>query len=161
MPTWQYFFDQDDKLLKEVWVGHEWKPKLWLRGSRFFSLKNQSLTWSWPLDWSGCFGEGIKWDALSFFKLWAWPLEASHYDRLSQAAVGVHDPKVWTLDLIFGSFTLYPTEGSNSYTLTTIFAHFFGLSTKFSRSIPRPLDLDGHSVTWPLFHCWHRMIGLV
>ena len=32
MPTWQYNFDQGDGLLKEVWVGHEWNPKLWLRG---------------------------------------------------------------------------------------------------------------------------------
>ena len=25
-------FDQGDKLLKEVWVGHDWKPKPWSRG---------------------------------------------------------------------------------------------------------------------------------
>jgi len=29
----------------------------------FFSLKNQSLTRSWPLDWRGYFEQGIKWDA--------------------------------------------------------------------------------------------------
>jgi hypothetical protein len=29
-------------------------------------------------------------------------------------------------------------------------AHFFGLSTKFGHSIPRPLDLDSHSVKRPL-----------
>jgi hypothetical protein len=27
-----------------------------------FSLKNQSLTRSWPLNWRGFFGQGIKWD---------------------------------------------------------------------------------------------------
>jgi hypothetical protein len=31
----------------------------------FFSLKNQSLTRSWPLDWRGYFEQGIKWDAPS------------------------------------------------------------------------------------------------
>jgi hypothetical protein len=28
-------------------------------------------------------------------------------------------------------------------------AHFFGISAKFGHSIPRPLDLDGHSVKRP------------
>ena len=32
------------------------------RPSIFF-IKNQSLTRSWPLDWRGCFEQGIKWDA--------------------------------------------------------------------------------------------------
>jgi hypothetical protein len=29
----------------------------------FFSLNNQSLTRSWPLDWRGYFEQGIKWHA--------------------------------------------------------------------------------------------------
>jgi hypothetical protein len=29
----------------------------------FFSIKNQSLTRSWPLDRRDCSGQGIKWDA--------------------------------------------------------------------------------------------------
>ena len=29
----------------------------------FFSLKIQSLARSWLLDWRGCFGQGIEWDA--------------------------------------------------------------------------------------------------
>ena len=72
----------------------------------FFPLKNQSLARSWPLNWRGCFGQGIKWDAplgLDFgLDLWrlhtmavqveglwefmakgldirVWPFEASHY----------------------------------------------------------------------------------
>jgi hypothetical protein len=48
--------------LKEVWLGREWKPKLWSRGHRFFFIENQSLTRSWPLDGRSCFGQGIKWD---------------------------------------------------------------------------------------------------
>jgi hypothetical protein len=42
------------------------------------------------------------------------------------------------------------------YLISYVFsAHFFGLSTKFGHSIPRPLDLDGHMV-WrgPNFKCW-------
>jgi hypothetical protein len=42
----------------------------------FFFIKNHSLTKSWPLNWRGCFGQGIKWDAplgldfeLGFWKL--------------------------------------------------------------------------------------------
>ena len=35
-------FDQGDGLLKEVWVGQEWKPKLWSRGRQFFFIKNQN-----------------------------------------------------------------------------------------------------------------------
>jgi hypothetical protein len=29
----------------------------------FLFIKKQALARSWPLDWSGCFGQGIKWDA--------------------------------------------------------------------------------------------------
>jgi hypothetical protein len=29
----------------------------------FFPIKNQLLTRFWLLDWRGCFGQGIKWDA--------------------------------------------------------------------------------------------------
>jgi hypothetical protein len=57
------------------------------------------------------------------FGLWAWPLEASHY--------------AWPKALLTIFYWLCST-------------HFFGLSTKFGHSIPRPLDLDGHSVKWPL-----------
>jgi hypothetical protein len=33
------------------------------RPSVFFSLKNQSLTRPWPLEWRGYFEQGIKWGA--------------------------------------------------------------------------------------------------
>ena len=57
-------FDEGNKLSKEVWVGQEWKPKLWSRGRQFLPLKNKSLTRFWPLDWRGYFEQEIKWDAL-------------------------------------------------------------------------------------------------
>ena len=37
------FFYQGDGLSKEVWVQHEWKPKLWSRGHRFFFIKNSNI----------------------------------------------------------------------------------------------------------------------
>jgi hypothetical protein len=51
------------------------------------------------LDWRGCFGQGIKWEAGQM--VW-----------------------VWTLGLTFGGFTLYPTEGSNPYMLLIVFNPF-------------------------------------
>jgi hypothetical protein len=70
--------------------------------SSFSSINDQKLTRSWPLDWRGCFGQAIKWDASDEcyrFELWAWPLETSHYDRPSREAIGVHDQKfgLWRL----------------------------------------------------------------
>jgi hypothetical protein len=31
-------FEEGDGLSKEVWVGREWKPKLWSRGRRFLFI---------------------------------------------------------------------------------------------------------------------------
>ena len=56
------------------------------RPSFFLLIKIQSLTRSWPLDWKGCFGQGIKWDAPSSFELWAY----FHDGRPSREPVGVH-----------------------------------------------------------------------
>jgi hypothetical protein len=42
------------------------------------------------VDWRGCFGHGIKWDAPSSFGLWVRPLEASHDGHPSREAMGVH-----------------------------------------------------------------------
>jgi hypothetical protein len=77
-------FDKGDGLSKEVWVGREWRPKLWSRGRRFFSWKNQSLARSSPLDWRGCFGQGIKWDIpLGLdFGLYLWRLHTMPGRRL-------------------------------------------------------------------------------
>jgi hypothetical protein len=38
-------------------------PKYGREAVGFSSLKNQSLTRAWPLDWRGYFEQGIKWDA--------------------------------------------------------------------------------------------------
>jgi hypothetical protein len=121
--NWKWIlFEEGDGLSMEVWVGREWKLKLWSRGRRFFSLKNQSLTRSWPLDWRGYFEQGIKWDA---------PL---------------------SLNVELGLWKLHTIPRSKA-PLTILYwlfsTHFFGFSTKFGHSIPRPLDLDGHSVKWP------------
>jgi hypothetical protein len=38
-----FFFYQGNNLSKEVWVGHEWKPKLLSRGHGFFFHKNKII----------------------------------------------------------------------------------------------------------------------
>jgi hypothetical protein len=117
----------------------------------FFHLKNQSLTRSWPLDWRGCFGPRIKWDAplgLNF--------GLDHW-RLRTMAVQVERPwKFMAKGLDFG-LDLWKLHTMPSQRLQFLYfvgyvfsAHFFGLSTKFGHLIPRPLDLDGHSVKRPL-----------
>jgi hypothetical protein len=162
------------------------------------------LTRYWPLDWRSCFGQQIKWDAPSFFGLWTWLLEASHYGHPSREAKGVHGHKfgLWaytlpTLDGVGHQWTEGTSTGCNQwltlakialkmphagrscslvvntsrcgeginlrrlhtmlgqrlqflYFISYVFpAHFFGLSTKVGHSLPRPLDLDGHSVKRP------------
>jgi hypothetical protein len=52
MPTWQYFLTIKRPLI-------------------CFIKKPQPIR-SWPLDQRGCFVQGKKWDASSFFGLWAW-----------------------------------------------------------------------------------------
>jgi hypothetical protein len=64
--------------------------------------KKKKLTKSWPLDWGGYFGHGIKWDAPSSFGLWGWPLEASHHARLKAPILifllTTFIPFLWTLN---------------------------------------------------------------
>jgi hypothetical protein len=115
-------FEEGDRLSKEVWVGREWKPKLWSRGRRFLFIKQSIIDKILAVRLEGLFWARNK-VACSFeFGLWAWPLEASHYAR----------PKA-PLPIFYWLFS----------------AHFFGLSTKFGHSIAQPLDLDGHSVNRP------------
>jgi hypothetical protein len=81
-PTWQYLFTKATTSQRKLGLdmhGNLWTPKLWSSGCRYFFIKNQKLTRYWPLDWRGCFGKGLIWDARSSFGFWAWPLEASHY----------------------------------------------------------------------------------
>jgi hypothetical protein len=79
--------------------------------------------------------------------LWACPLEASHYGRPSRSrgCVGSSWPKVWTFSSASGGFThTTPSRRLHfTYLVDYLFsAHFFGLSTKFGHSTPRPLNLD-------------------
>jgi hypothetical protein len=137
------------RTLEEVWVGREWKPKLWSRGRRFFFIKKSIIDKILGVRVEGLFWARNK-EGCSFgFGLSAWLLEASHYRCPSREAVGVHGQR-------FGLWA-WPLEASHSARPKaphTIFywlfsAHFFGLSTKFGHSIPRPLDLDVHSVKQP------------
>jgi hypothetical protein len=51
----------------------------------FFIKKSKTLTISWPLDWRGCFGQGVKWEAPLSFGLWrlhtipGWRLQILYY----------------------------------------------------------------------------------
>jgi hypothetical protein len=56
------------------------------------------------------------------------------------------------LSLAFGGFTLCLGQRVQFLYFIgyVLLAHFFGLSTKFGHSIPRPLDLDNHGVKQPL-----------
>jgi hypothetical protein len=71
------FFDQRDKLSKEVWAGWNGNPNYGWEDVAFFFTNNSKTGRYWPLDWRGCFGHGLKWYAPSsslFVGLWAWPL---------------------------------------------------------------------------------------
>jgi hypothetical protein len=123
MPTWQYYLTKVTTL--EGSLGRtKMKLKLQSRGCRFFFI-NFFLARYWLLDCRGCFGQEIKWDALSSFGIWPWPLEASHYAQ----------PKA-PIPIFYWLFS----------------SHFFGLPIKFGHSILWPLNLDSHSVKQPLFN---------
>jgi hypothetical protein len=82
----------------------------------FFSLNNQSLTRSWPLDWRDYFEQGIKWHApLSLdFGLGLWRLHtlAVQVETLEESlsittgrcdlAIATHARKMHNLRVIFG-----------------------------------------------------------
>jgi hypothetical protein len=90
------------------------------RPSVFFSLKNQSLTRSWPLDWRGCFEQGIKWDApLGLdFGLGLW--------RLHTMAVQVERP--W--EFMARGFDFGPDKGSTYYILLAMYFQPISLATQ-------------------------------
>jgi hypothetical protein len=73
----------------------------------------------------------------------SWPLDRRGF---FEQGIKLHAPLGLDFGLGLGGFPIWP--------LTVFYwlfsAHFFGLSTKFGNSIPRPLDLDGHSVKQPL-----------
>jgi hypothetical protein len=95
------------------------------RLSIFFSLKRSIIDKILVVGLEGLFWARNEVGCSFGFGLWAWPLEASHY--------------AWLKAPLTIFYCFFP-------------AHFFGLSTKFGHSIPRPLDLDGHSVKRPLIH---------
>jgi hypothetical protein len=77
--TFRKLWRQEFGLSSKVWVD----PNFW-REAEFFSLNNQSLTRSWPLDLRGYFEQGIKWHApLSLdFGLGLWRLHTMPGRRL-------------------------------------------------------------------------------
>jgi hypothetical protein len=114
------------------------------RPSIFLSWKGFKLTESWPLDWRGCFGQRIKWDALSLSlshiglnfglglcKLHIWPSKLR--------GRGSSWPKVWTSGLAFEGFTIYSFQPI-----------YLESPQGFGHLIPRPLNFDSHSVKRPL-----------
>jgi hypothetical protein len=106
MPTWQYFITKTMDSRRKFESDGNGNQTTVERPSIFFSSKNQKLTWSWPLDWRGCFEQRIKWDAPSFFGLWACPLEASHYAQLKAPIptfykLCIFSPFRWTLNKIW------------------------------------------------------------
>jgi hypothetical protein len=104
------------------WMGMETQTMV-KRLPNFFFIKKSIIDNILAIRLEGLFWARNKVGCSFGFGLWAWPLEASHYAR----------PKA---PLTLSYWLLFS-------------AHFFDLSTKFGHSIPRPLDLDGHSVKWP------------
>jgi hypothetical protein len=137
-------FDQGDGLSKEVWVGQDWKLKLWSRGRRFFSFKKSKLDKILDGRLEGFFWAGNK-VGFSFFMGWVWTsgLAFGGFTLWPSKLRGRGSswPNVWTLGLAFEGFTLCLAEGSNSYILLAILTQFLRLSTKIGHSISRHLDL--------------------
>jgi hypothetical protein len=99
----------------------------------------------------GMFWAGNKVDC-SFFM---WTLGLAFW-RLRPMAIQVERPWEFMakgLDFGLTLWKLHTMHGRRLqflYYIDNLFsAHFVGLSTKFDHSIPRPLDLDGHSVKRP------------
>jgi hypothetical protein len=91
-------FDKGDKLSKEVWVGWDWKPKLWSRDRRFLFVKRSIIGKILAVRLEGLFWTRNKVGCSFGFGLWAWPSKTSHYDYPSRETVGVHGQKfgLWT-----------------------------------------------------------------
>ena len=66
------FSYKGNKLSKEVWAGLVWKPILWLRGCRFFSLKNSIIDKMLAVRLKGLFWARNKVGCSSGVGLWAW-----------------------------------------------------------------------------------------
>jgi hypothetical protein len=83
MPPWYYFLTKVTNSQRKFGLDRIENPNYGQEAVNFSTLKYNSLTTSCPLDWRGCFGQGIKWGC-SFC--------------------------LWTLGLAFGGFTLWPSK---------------------------------------------------
>jgi hypothetical protein len=115
MSTWQFLFYEGDGLSKEVWVRHDWKPKLWLRGYRIFFIQKLKKTDKilvvrleglfWVENQVGC--SSFVWTlSLAFGGFTLWPSKSRGHESSW--------PHVWTLGLAIEGYTLCPAEGSNT-----------------------------------------------
>ena len=70
---------------------------------------------------------------------------ASHDGRPSREAMGVHGHRfgLWAWHLEAHTMA---KQSSEFYILVSFFSPFLWVVKKFGHSVPRPLDLDGHSV---------------
>jgi hypothetical protein len=123
MPTWQYFFIKAMDSWRKFGPDKNGNSNYSQKAINFLSWINKKTDKILAIWLEGLFWARNK-VGCSFFLLdfgfGLWKL--SHYAR----------PKVSILILYW-----------------LFLAIFFGLSTKFGHSIPRPLDLDGHSVKRP------------
>jgi hypothetical protein len=124
-PTWHYFFTKATDSRRKSKLDWNGNPKYGQETVKKFSLKESKFDKILAVRLEWFFWTRNKVGCFFFMDwIWTlgWPLEASHYTR----------PK---------------TPIPMFYWLLS--AHFFRLSTKLGHSIPRPLDLHGHSVKWP------------
>jgi hypothetical protein len=127
--------DEGNGLSKEVWVGREWKHKLWSRGLQSFFIKKSIIGkilavrlqgTLWARNRVGCsfeFGVGLG--------LWRLHTKLQLFELRGR---GSSWPRVWTLSLTFGGFTLYPAKAPLTIFYWLFSAHFFRISTKFGHS---------------------------
>ena len=123
-------FEEGDKLSKEVWVGQEWKPKLWSRGHRFLFNKKSIINKILAIRLEGLFWTRNNVDApLGLdFGLGLW--------RLHTMTVQVKRPWEFMakgLDVGLGlGLTLCPAEGSTYYILLAMYFQPISLVSKQS-----------------------------
>jgi hypothetical protein len=117
-------FEKNNGLLKEVWVGRDWKPTLWSRGCQFFFIQQSIID-----KILGVRLEGLLWAGynVGYMLLWVWSMGFA-FGRPSWEAVGVNGQRfgLWA----FGGFTLCPTKCSTYYILLATFSPFLGTFNK-------------------------------
>jgi hypothetical protein len=68
-PTWQCFLTKAADSRRKFGLDRNGNPNYGRRGCHLFFIEINKVTRAWLLDWRGCFGQGIKWDAPSSFGL--------------------------------------------------------------------------------------------